>query len=227
VTQSAARWSREQLGHEFKDPDLLQQALSHRSHASVHNERLEFLGDAVLGLVVAEWLFAGRPDNDEGGLTRLRARLVRRETLEAVARRLDLGAHIILGTGEMRSGGHQRGAILADALEAVVAAVYLDAGLSAAAQVVHRVLADELAHLPDAAELRDPKTRLQEALQGRGIHRPAYEVIRTVGAAHAQTFTVRCVVADLGLTTEASGNSRRSAEQQAATQALEAMNRGS
>jgi ribonuclease-3 len=210
---------RGRLGHDFGAPDLLAQALTHRSHGARHNERLEFVGDAVLNCVVALALYERFPQTDEGELSRARASLVNRDTLARVARRLELGEAIRLGEGELKSGGADRGSILADALEAVFGAVFLDAGFDAARRVVVAAYGEELA-LADPATLgKDPKTRLQEWLQARRIAVPEYVVVATHGEAHAQQFAVECRIPSLGLTTQGEGASRRTAEQDAAQRA--------
>jgi ribonuclease-3 len=221
--RDAADWCAGVLGYRFRDAGLLRQALTHRSAGGDHNERLEYLGDAVLGLVVAGLLYAARPAASEGELTRLRARLVRRETLAAVARRLDVGEYVLLGSGELRTGGHQRDSILANALEALVGAVYLDAGLDPAGTIIHRLFGTELAALPDAGDLRDPKTRLQEHLQARGLPLPDYRVNGVRGAAHDQWFAVTCRLPADGHEYTGEGASRRAAEQAAAARALAAI----
>jgi ribonuclease-3 len=221
--QLAGGWAATHLGYRFRDESLLERALTHRSAASANNERLEFVGDAVLGLVTAELLFHGRPAAAEGQLTRLRARLVRKETLAGVARGLDLGAHVRLGSGELRTGGHQRDSILANALEAVIGAVFLDAGLDPARTVIHRLLGTLLDDLPDDQDLRDPKTRLQEHLQARGLPLPEYVVGSVAGAAHDQWFEVTCRLPADGRVFPGAGASRRAAEQEAAAAALAAL----
>jgi len=208
-----------QLGYRFGDASLLRQALTHRSFGTPHNERLEFVGDAVLNCVVALALYERFPQTDEGELSRARASLVNRDTLARVARRLELGEAIRLGEGELKSGGADRGSILADALEAVFGAVFLDAGFDAARRVVVAAYGEELA-LADPATLgKDPKTRLQEWLQARRIAVPEYVVVATHGEAHAQQFAVECRIPSLGLTTQGEGASRRAAEQDAAQRA--------
>ena len=212
----------ERLGHRFAEPALLAQALTHRSAARANNERLEFLGDAVLGLVVAEAVFRDdRAGSDEGDLSRLRASLVNERTLAAVAQELELGDALKLGPGELKSGGFRRESILADAFEALVAAVYLDAGLVAARAVVLRVLGARLSALPPPASLKDPKTRLQERLQRDGLALPVYAVAAVEGADHDQTFLIECRVEALGLSAEGGGRSRRDGEQAAAAALLE------
>ncbi len=211
----------DRLGYRFREARLLQQALTHRSAGSVNNERLEFLGDAVLNLVVAEDLFERFTTADEGRLSRLRASLVRGETLAAAARRIDLGAGLRLGPGELKSGGFRRDSILAGALEAVIGAVYLDGGLEAARALVHRLLAPELRHASPASILKDAKTRLQEYLQGRRLPLPSYSVIAVEGRDHDQVFEVACEVSGLASAVTGRGSSRRRAEQQAAERALQ------
>lgn len=218
-----ADWASGTLGYRFQDEELLELALTHRSAGGGNNERLEFLGDAVLGLVMAEALYASHPGADEGTLSRLRARLVRRETLEELARELALGELLRLGTGELRSGGHRRASILANALEAVFGAVFLDGGWNPTQSVILKVLGPRLAALDSDEELRDPKTRLQEFLQGRGHALPTYDVLRVSGSAHAQHFDVVCRLATPNLEVRGEGASRRAAEQQAAEQALRAL----
>ena len=208
------------LGLEFRDAALLRTALTHRSAGAGHNERLEFLGDAVLGLVIAEALYRGRAAGDEGELSRLRASLVNERTLAAVAGEIGLGDALVLGPGELKSGGFRRESILADALEALLAAVYLDAGLEAARALVQRLLDPRLQALPSIEQLKDPKTRLQERLQAEGVALPEYTVAGVVGADHEQTFRVACRVAALGLAAEGEGRSRREAEQGAAAALL-------
>ncbi|MEF3081701.1 ribonuclease III [Luteimonas sp. SMYT11W] len=203
-------------GHVFRDPELLIQALTHRSAGAPHNERLEFLGDAVLGALVAESLYARWPNADEGTLTRARAELVRESSLAAVARELDLGARLVLGPGELKSGGHRRDSILSDALEAVIAAVYLDAGLDTCREVVLPLFEKTMVALASGRVSKDAKTRLQEWLQGRQKALPVYELLSESGEEHAKTFLVRCALNDAGLAAEGQGSSRRAAEQQAA-----------
>lgn len=216
-----SNWASSQLGYEFANPELLSLALTHKSSAALNNERLEFLGDAVLDLVVADALFRDSPDLDEGSLSRLRASLVRSDTLTAIAQEINLGALLILGSGEKRSGGHQRASLMADALEAVFGAVYLDRGFAAATDVIRRVYGERLADLPSADELKDPKTRLQEELQQLGQVLPLYELVQESGPPHAPVFVVRCVLEVSGLTCRGQGSSRRKAEQQAAAAMLE------
>lgn len=209
------------IGYRFARPELLSQALTHRSFGSPHNERLEFLGDSVLNCVTAIALFDRFNDLREGDLSRLRANLVRQEALHRVADSLRLGDYLNLGEGELKSGGHRRPSILADALEAIFAAVYLDAGFEAARSVIDRLYAPALAELDPARALKDPKTALQEWLQGRRMPLPRYSLAATRGEAHQQEFEVECEIAGLGLKTRGNGVSRRAAEQQSAQRALE------
>ena len=206
----------ERLGHRFERAGLLEQALTHRSYGFPHNERLEFLGDGVLDCVMAQELFARFPALSEGELSRLRASLVRKETLAAVARDLGLGDHLRLGEGESASGGANRPSILADTLEALYGAVFLDAGYERARRAVCCTFGSVLELLDPDATAKDPKTRLQELLQARGQGLPSYSVVATQGAAHQQTFQVECVVEQLGLRASGRGEARRAAEQQAA-----------
>jgi len=206
----------ERLGYTFKRADLLAQALTHRSRGALHNERLEFVGDAVLNCVIAHALYQRFPDIAEGDLSRARASLVNRDTLAEVARRLGLSADIQLGDGEQRSGGTERPSILADALEALYGAVFLDGGFEAARDVIDRTFGDVLRDADPAALGKDPKTRLQEWLQGRRLPVPEYRIVGTSGEAHAQRFTAECSIPALGIAKNGTGNSRRIAEQAAA-----------
>ena len=209
------------LGYRFADPTLLISALTHRSAGGINNERLEFLGDAVLGLVIAEALFKRYPDASEGELSRLRASLVRKQTLAELARDLCLGDCLRLGSGELKSGGYRRDSILADALEAIFGAVYLDGGFAACAALIMSLYAERLERLPARPlAVKDPKTRLQELLQGRRMELPEYRVVSVHGDAHAQVFEVECRSLQLGEATLGYGSSRRRAEQQAAQQML-------
>jgi ribonuclease-3 len=216
----AARWLQERLGCTLADPGLLAQALTHRSHGPDNYERLEFLGDAVLSFIVAELLIARFPAASEGELSRYRASLVSGESLAQAGAAIGLGAQLRLGEGELKSGGQRRATILADALEALFGAIYLDRGLPAAREAAGRLFAAPLAALPGAAELKDPKTRLQEYLQGRGYALPAYTVLEVSGEPHEQRFRVRCEVGELAIAAEAEGSSRRRAEQEAAERVL-------
>jgi ribonuclease-3 len=204
------------IQHAFSDPKLLERALTHRSFGADNNERLEFLGDSVLNCVVAQELLERFPFAAEGELSRLRANLVNQQALFEVALDLDLGASLRLGEGEARTGGHRRPSILADAFEAVVGAVFLDAGYDAASAFVTRNLRARLGALDINAPAKDPKTRLQEWLQARRHPLPRYAVVGISGEAHAQRFEVECVIDVPGLATRGSGTSRRAAEQSSA-----------
>lgn len=217
----ATEWLREALGCECRDSALLEAALTHRSAAGLNNERLEFLGDAVLNCVVAMLLYREFGAADEGELSRFRASLVSGESLATIAAEIGLGEQLRLGSGELKSGGHRRKSILADALEALFGAIYLDGGFEAAAGAIERVFSGRLGTLPTAAELKDPKTRLQEALQARGYGLPVYTVEAITGEPHQQTFHVSCRVEALDLVETATGSSRRRAEQSAAEATLE------
>lgn len=213
-----------QLGHEFSDPRLLKNALTHRSHSAQHNERLEFLGDGVLNFVVANQLFSRYPQLPEGDLSRLRSLLVCQESLHQLALKLRLGEFLLLGEGELKSGGHQRPSILADALEALFGAIYLDAGFDKVAMVVGQLYEPLFADLPTGQRMKDPKTRLQEWLQGRRHGLPKYSLEGTRGEAHSQNFEVLCEIPVLNIRTQGRGTSRRLAEQAAAERALELIN---
>ena len=207
------------LGYPFRQTQLLEEALTHRSAGGRNNERLEFLGDSILNFVIAAELYATHPRAAEGELSRLRATLVREETLAELAQRLNLGDHLRLGSGEMKSGGFRRASILADALEAVIGAVYLDSDFETCQRLILRHYQERLAALPAVSELKDPKTRLQEYMQARQRALPVYQVLGISGEDHAQSFRVECVVD--AVRTVAVGSSRRRAEQEAARRALE------
>jgi len=209
------------IGYRFRDRDLLMRALTHRSVTSANNERLEFLGDAVLGMVVADFLYRREVGLTEGDLSRLRASLVNRDALAQAAAQLDLGTAMRLGPGELKSGGFRRRSVLADALEAIIGAVFIDGGFDKAESLVHTVLDEQLKNLPDPSSLKDPKTRLQEALQERGLGLPEYVTLEVTGPPHRQMFEVACRIPLLELETRAQGASRRSAEQAAAEKILE------
>ena len=211
----------ELLGHVFRRPELLRQALTHRSLGADHNERLEFIGDAVLNCAIALILYRRFPQIPEGELTRVRANLVNKDTLHRLAQALDLGRSIRLGEGELRSGGAARPSILADALEAVLGAVFVDGGFDAAHAAIARVYAAELGGINPAGVAKDPKTRLQEWLQGKRLPVPEYAIVAVDGEAHLQTFQVECRVAALGIAASGSGSSRRAAEQAAAALAYD------
>jgi len=220
VTEGALAALQARLQHSFADARLLQQALTHRSFSSDHNERLEFLGDSVLNLAVAHLLYKRLSALPEGDLSRVRANLVRQETLHQLALKLALSPLLRLGEGEARSGGPSRPSILADAVEALIGAVYLDAGYGAAQALVHRLYeAVEINPRMEAAA-KDPKTELQEWLQGHKMKLPVYRVVGTLGAAHKQTFDVECEIPELGLRERGIGGSRRAGEQAAAAAML-------
>jgi ribonuclease-3 len=214
---------RDRLGYAFRDGRLLAQALTHRSYGATHNERLEFVGDAVLNCVIAAVLYDRFGSLPEGDLSRLRANLVNRDTLARLARDAGLGGEVRLGEGELRSGGAERPSILADALEAVFGAIFLDGGFAAAREAIERVFADELAAVDPTVSGKDPKTRLQEWLQARRLALPDYAVVEVAGEQHAQTFTVECRIPALGIVGEGRGASRRAAEQAAAAAAQAAL----
>ncbi|NQZ86827.1 MAG: ribonuclease III [Colwellia sp.] len=208
------------LGYTFNNTDLLLQALTHRSAKGTHNERLEFLGDSILGFVIAEVLYQQFPSHDEGDLTRMRSSLVRGVTLAEIGRGFNLGEYLILGPGELKSGGHRRDSILEDAVEAIIGAVYLDSDNDTAKTLVLSWFADRLDIIKPGNEQKDPKTRLQEYLQARKIALPLYEVIHTTGQSHNQQFTVRCTTEVINTEVITNGTSRRKAEQSAAQQVL-------
>lgn len=214
-------WLEHALGYRFADRHALGRALTHRSAGGVHNERLEYLGDAALGLVVAEALYHRLPDAPEGHLSRLRSSLVKRSALAEMARALGFPDRLRLGPGELKSGGFRRDSILADALEAVLGAIYLDGGLEALRGAVLRLYGSQLDRLPSHEELKDPKTRLQERLQAQGLALPVYRVERIEGEDHRQQFTVVCVVESAQRPAVGVGASRRAAEQAAAAGMLE------
>jgi len=209
------------IPYRFNDPELLALAMSHRSIGRLNNERLEFLGDSILNFVVSARLYEIKADSSEGDLTRLRARVVRGDTLAKLAAGLKLGDHVRLGEGELKSGGFKRDSILANALEAVFGAIYLDGGFDACARVIRHVCDPFIAQLPVADELRDPKTRLQEWLQARAFVLPEYTVVSEDGPPHKKVFLVRCVCPDAGVDVTGKSTSRRKAEQAAALAALE------
>lgn len=211
----------QRLGHAFANPRLLDRALTHRSFSADHNERLEFLGDSVLGLAISGLLFEKLTQLPEGDLSRVRANLVKQETLFEIATKLDLARPLRLGEGEKRSGGHKRPSILADALEAVIGAVYLDAGFETAAALVRRLYADVELSAQMSAMGKDPKTELQEWLQARKMKLPVYRVVATLGEAHRQTFDVECTVVETGHSERGIGASRRAGEQAAAAATLQ------
>ena len=208
-------------GYQFKRQELLEQALTHRSYSrSTNNERLEFLGDSVLNLAISIHIYHRYAAADEGDLSRIRASLVKEETLAEVARDIDLGDYIHLGGGELKSGGYRRASILSDTLEAVIGAVYLDSDYENAEAAILHLFAGQLKSIDDVANLKDPKTQLQEYLQAQKKSLPIYEVEKTSGKSHSQVFTIKCQLADLDLQSSGSGTSRKKAEQQAAQKIL-------
>jgi ribonuclease III len=209
------------LGHVFSNPSLLERALTHRSFSADHNERLEFLGDSVLGLAVSGLLYDKLARLPEGDLSRVRANLVKQDTLFHIASGLGLAIGLRLGEGEKRSGGHKRPSILADALEAIIGAVYLDAGFEVAASLVHRLYSGIELSVQMSAMSKDAKTELQEWLQARKMKLPVYRVVATLGEAHKQTFDVECLVSETGHCERGIGASRRAGEQAAATAMLQ------
>jgi ribonuclease-3 len=213
----------QRLGHGFAQPQLLLRALTHRSHGAEHNERLEFLGDAVLSAAISALLYERFADSAEGDLTRVRAHLVREDSLHRVALSLGLPEVLRLSEAEARAGGARRPSILADALEAVIGSVFLDGGYAAAQALVQRLFAEQVAGTDAERWSKDAKTELQEWLQARRLPVPAYAIVATRGQAHAQTFEVECVVAPLGLAERGEGRSRRAAEQEAARRMLDAL----
>jgi ribonuclease-3 len=214
-------WCEKAIGYRFSNEELLHQALTHRSASGVHNERLEFLGDAVLGLVIAETLYQLKADAPEGVLSRYRSELVCGATLAEIALEIGIGPQLVMGSGEHRTGGHQRKSVLANAVEALFGAILLDSRFSVVAEIILGCYTDRLANLPAENELKDPKTRLQEYLQARQLLPPAYELAEVSGAAHAQTFIASCTISALELVTHGTGSSRRRAEQAAAAAAYE------
>jgi ribonuclease-3 len=210
------------LAYQFGKPALLEQALTHRSHGAPHNERLEFLGDALLNFVIARLVFQQFPTLPEGDLSRLRAGLVNQQTLAQIAISLSLGEHLRLGEGELKSGGFRRPSILADALEALLGAIYLDGGIAAAEKVLTELYRPLLSTIdPQASNSKDPKTRLQEYLQGKKMALPQYSIVSIAGEAHDQQFRVECVLAELSIRSHGEGPTRRAAEQEAAQRAYE------
>ncbi|HLS98925.1 MAG: ribonuclease III [Porticoccaceae bacterium] len=208
------------LGYSFADQSLFLQALTHRSAGADNNERLEFLGDAVLSVVIAQWLFERFPSASEGELTRLRASLVKGSTLARIAKDLDLGECLQLGGGELKSGGHRRESILADAVEALIGAIYLEAGIDACRERVLHWFGERLGAIVLGSDEKDAKTRLQEYLQSRGQPLPIYDVVCTEGDPHNQIFTIACTVPGIGEPVSARASSRKKAEKRAAEQAL-------
>ena len=208
------------LGYDFTDHSLFVQALTHRSAGAGNNERLEFLGDAVLSVIIAQWLFERFPSASEGELTRLRSSLVKGSTLARIARELDLGACLQMGGGELKSGGHRRESILSDALEAIIGAIYVESGLDACRERVLDWFGDRLGAIVLGSDEKDAKTRLQEYLQSRGHPLPVYDVVCTEGDPHNQIFTIACTVPGIDEPVSARASSRKKAEKRAAEQAL-------
>ncbi len=213
----------QQLNYKFINSRLLQQALTHRSHSASHNERLEFLGDAVLNFVVASMLYERFQKLDEGDLSRLRANLVKQAALADLANSLNLSDYLRLGEGELKSGGYRRPSILSDTFEAILGAIYIDGGYGAAAAVINMLYEPIVSEIDTVSLGKDPKTLLQELLQAHKLNLPEYEVISTTGAAHDQLFEVQCTIAQLNVKTTASGGNRRAAEQEAASNALSSL----
>jgi len=206
----------ELLGKEFLNSDQCLRALTHRSVSSKNNERLEYLGDSLLGFFIASWLFNHFPTYPEGDLTRIRAHLVKKDTLAEIAREHNLGSHLVLGAGELKSGGVRRSSILADALEALIGAVYLSQGFEKACAFIENLYASRFNNIPTIDQLKDAKTRLQELLQSNGLGLPAYNIIEKHGKSGSETFSVQCVVEGCQEKFMGVGTSRRKAEQKAA-----------
>lgn len=209
----------QRIGHRFNAPELLRRALTHRSYGVVHNERLEFLGDSIVNCAIALELHGRFPDLSEGELSRLRANLVNQDALHRIALAINVGDALLLGEGELKSGGARRPSILADAVEALVGAVMLDGGFSAAQAVINKLFADSLSAIDPEDTGKDAKTLLQELAQGKGMPLPSYILLATLGRAHEQIFQVQCVLEVMDIRTEGTGTSRRAAEQDAARKA--------
>lgn len=218
--EKAESWLYKALHYRFRDATLFEQALTHRSATGRNNERLEFLGDAVLDFVISDLVFKSHPDASEGDLSKLRSSLVKDTSLAGLASNLGLGEFLILGSGERKTGGHRRESILADGLEAIFGAVFLDSGYEASKEIIEHVFAQRLDNLPHVEELRDPKTRLQEWLQARKLALPDYELVNVTGKAHQQRFAVTCTVNELSQTTHGESTTRRKAEQESARNML-------
>lgn len=208
------------LNYQFNTATLIKEALTHRSAGSINNERLEFLGDSILNFVIAADLYKRYPNSPEGDLSRIRASLVNKDGLYIISKLLKLGDYLILGSGELKSGGYRRNSILADTVEAIFGAVYLDSGFAQCSDLILRLYQDQLNNIPDADSLKDPKTRLQELLQSRKYGLPQYNIIEVTGQAHNQQFTVSCEINELELKAEGKATNRRKAEQQAAEQLI-------
>lgn len=220
LNQSAAKFE-SIFGYKFKDASLLQLAFTHRSYAKKNNERLEFLGDSILNCTIAAELYLRYSDIPEGDLSRLRASLVDKDTLALLGKKYDVGQYILLGGGELKTGGWRRESILADVMEAIFGAVYLDSGVVAAQLFITTIYSEILSDVPDVSELKDPKTRLQEFLQSQKLPIPIYSIVSVSGKSHEQRFTVECSVPEYNLNIQALGTSRRKAEQSAAKIVLE------
>ena len=208
------------IDYQFKDEKLLSLAMTHRSKGARNYERLEFLGDSILGFVVAEFLFHKFPHLAEGKLSRMRSSLVRKETLAVVARELDMSNYLILGEGELKSGGFNRDSILADTVESLIGALYLDADFSVASEFIHTHFSAQFENISEESTFKDAKSRLQEAMQKRGMRLPTYTIVETMGEQHNQRFTVECVLDDMPIRSQATARSRRLAEQKAAADVL-------
>jgi ribonuclease-3 len=219
----AGLWCEKTFGYRFRDSGHLDHALTHRSAAGRHNERLEYLGDAVLGFVIAEALYLSLPGATEGDLSRLRASLVKGKTLAQIALDAGLGEWLKLGSGELKSGGYRRESILGNTLEAIIGAVYIDGGFDVSRDLVSELFRDRLNNLPPPDDLKDSKTRLQEMLQSRGLPLPIYRMESSSGEAHEQSFLVSCTLADSGTTSSGGGRSRRQAEQEAAGRMIDTL----
>jgi len=208
------------LDHEFADVSILRLALTHRSKGSNNYERLEFLGDSILGFVVADWLYKHYPKLAEGKLSRMRSSLVRKETLAQVARQLNMSNYLILGEGELKSGGFNRDSILADTIESIIGALYLDAGFEVASQFIYSNFKDQFEGISIQSTFKDAKSKLQEAMQKQGYDLPNYEIVETLGEQHEQQFTIECSLITLDISSRATARARRSAEQAAAEKVL-------
>ncbi len=209
-----------ELAYQFTDQTLLTLALTHRSRGSKNYERLEFLGDSILGFVVAEWLYKNFPDLAEGNLSRMRSALVRKETLALVARELNLGSYLILGEGELKSGGFNRDSILSDTVESLIGAIYLDSDFSHASEFIFSKFERHFSSVSEMTSLKDAKSQLQEAMQKHAMQLPSYTIIDTSGEQHEQQFSVECALPDLEFTAVADATTRRLAEQKAAESVL-------
>ncbi|MGI9228456.1 MAG: ribonuclease III [Gammaproteobacteria bacterium] len=220
MTEQSA-WLKQQINYQFNNPELLDLALTHSSHPGPDNERLEFLGDSVLGLVIADLLFRKFPGASEGELTRLRAALVKKETLADLGRKMQLGQHLKLGQGESRSGGQRRNSILGNAVESLFGAIYLDAGFSGCTSVIKTMYQDLLEDMTPDNIAKDPKTQLQELMQAKKMLLPVYDLIKETGTSHDKIFTIKCNLDDLEMSIIAEADSKRIAEQKAAALMLE------